>query len=67
MTSRKAKPVPLNCRPASRVSITLTVGQEKIIRKSIVFGLMGNDIGKTVRHFVRAAVIAEAIGQTKNG
>lgn len=57
--------LPPKCLPASRVVVQLTVGQEEVIRKSHLFTLLGENVGKSVRHLVQSAVIEEAIRQGK--
>lgn len=57
--------VPPMCRPASKVTIRLTVGQEKVILKSTIYRLFGESVQKTVRHMVQSAIIDEASRQRK--
>lgn len=60
-------PTPPKCRNASRIQVQLTVGQEDVIRASLIYELMGNSMKKTVRFMVQTAVINEAGRQAKAG
>lgn len=57
--------VPPMCRPATKVSITLTVGQEKVILKSTIYRIVGESVNKAVRHMLQSAIIDEASRQRK--
>lgn len=58
--------LPPMCRPASKVTITLTVGQEKVILKSHIYAIVGESVQKAVRHMVQSAIIDEAARQGKD-
>lgn len=55
--TRKKRELPPMCRPAMRISITLTVGQAKAIEQSVIFELVGRSHQKVVKHWMTNGVI----------
>lgn len=62
---KKREKLPPKCKPASKVDMRLTVGQEEVIRASVAFELHGHSLKKTVRYLLQKAVIEEATEQAR--
>lgn len=62
---KKREKLPPKCKPATKFSMQLTVGQEEVIRASFAFELHDRNLKKTVRYLLQNAIIEEAKAQIR--